>query len=70
MQDYNPSVLSNVIKVLAGTGYTVALLGDGTVDAAGQNQDGQCDVYDWTDIVDIAVTPFGLDNDYYTVGLK
>ena len=50
--------------VSAGFGHTVALKADGTVVAAGLNENGQCDVNDWTDIV--AVSAGG----YHTVGLK
>ena len=50
--------------VSAGFGHTVALKADGTVAAAGLNENGQCDVNDWTDIV--AVSAGG----YHTVGLK
>lgn len=44
--------------------FTVAVKSDGTAVATGTNADGQCDVSDWNDIVDIAA---GYD---YTVGLK
>lgn len=44
--------------------YTVGLLADGTVIAAGDNTYGQCNVSDWTDISAVSA------GDYYTVGLK
>ena len=37
---------------------------DGTVVAVGDNESGQCDVSDWTDIVAVSV------GDYHTIGLK
>ena len=48
------------------TGYyfTVAVKNDGTVVAVGDNEHGQCDISDWTDIVAIAC---GYD---HTIGLK
>ena len=45
-------------------GHTVGLKSDGTVVAAGDNEDGQCNVSDWTDVVAIAC------NYRHTVGLK
>lgn len=59
-----------IVKVAAGGGYerrsghTVVLKSDGTVIAAGDNSYGQCDVEEWSDIVDIAA------GDWHTVGLK
>ena len=44
--------------------HTVGLKSDGTVVAVGENDDGQCDVREWTDIVAISA---GED---HTVGLK
>ena len=44
--------------------HTVGLKSDGTVVAVGRNEDDQCDVSDWSDIV--AVSAGG----YHTVGLK
>lgn len=48
----------------AGKAHTAALKPDGTVIAVGNNDDGQCDVSSWTDIVAISA------GSYYTVGLK
>jgi len=50
--------------ISAGNDYTVGLRHDGTVIAAGENCCGQCDVADWTDIVQVAA------GCYHTVGLK
>ena len=50
--------------IAAGWNHTVALRADGTVAAAGENGDGQCDVSDWTDIVAVSC------GTGYTVGLK
>ncbi len=44
--------------------HTVGVKSDGTVVAVGNNEEGQCDVDNWTDIV--AVSAGG----YHTVGLK
>jgi alpha-tubulin suppressor-like RCC1 family protein len=50
--------------VAAGVWHTVGLKADGTVVAVGYNEYGQCDVGDWTDIVQVA------GGGYHTVGLK
>ena len=50
--------------LVAGLYQTVALKTDETVVAVGYNDNGQCDVSDWTDIVAISV------GNYHTVGLK
>jgi hypothetical protein len=50
--------------VAAGEYHTVGLKADGTVIAVGDNDDGQCDVGNWTDIIQIAAG-YG-----HTVGLK
>ena len=52
------------MAVAAGWGHTVGLRADGTVVAVGWNEDGQCDVQDWRDIV--AVVAGGV----HTVGLR
>lgn len=44
--------------------HTVGLKSDGTVVAVGRNEDDQCDVSDWSDIVAISA------GDFNTVGLK
>ena len=51
-------------KIAAGFAHTVGLKADGMVVAAGSNDDGQCNVRDWRDIVSIAAGA------YHTVGLK
>ena len=50
--------------VSAGNNHTVALKSDGTVVAVGENDDGQCDVDGWTDIVAVSA------GRYHTVGLN
>jgi uncharacterized repeat protein (TIGR02543 family) len=50
--------------VAAGVGHTVGLKIDGTVVAVGYNEYGQCDVGNWTDIVQVAA------GGEHTVGLK
>ena len=50
--------------ISAGYYFTVAVKNDGTVVAVGDNEHGQCDISDWTDIVAIAC---GYD---HTIGLK
>ncbi len=51
-------------SVSAGYRHTVGLKSDGTVIAVGGNEEGQCDVAEWTDIVAISA------GDFYTVGLR
>ena len=50
--------------VSAGWHHTVGLKADGTVVAVGDNDDGQCGVSGWTDIVAVSA------GDLHTVGLK
>jgi NOL1/NOP2/fmu family ribosome biogenesis protein len=50
--------------VAAGGFHTLGLKSDGTVVAVGYNEYGQCDVGEWTDIVQVAA------GGYHTVGLK
>jgi alpha-tubulin suppressor-like RCC1 family protein len=50
--------------VAAGCAHTVGLRNDGRVLAAGYNDDGQCNVGGWKDIIQIAASC------YHTVGLK
>ena len=55
----------NVTPMIAVSDWhTVGLKSDGTVVAVGENDYGQCDVGNWTDIVNVAV------GEYHTVGLK
>jgi len=54
---YNP-------MVAVGYAHAVELKSDGTVVAVGRNDNGQCDVGGWTDIVQVAA------GDWHTVGLK
>ena len=48
----------------AGSTHTVGLKSDGTVVAVGNNDYGQCNVSDWTDIVALSA------GSKYTIGLK
>ena len=50
--------------ISAGYSHTVGLKSDGTMVAVGENDDGQCDVSEWTDIVAISA------GSSHTVGLK
>ena len=50
--------------ISAGEDHTVGLKSDGTVVAVGDNDDGQCNVSEWTDIVAISA------GSSHTVGLK
>ncbi|MEA4854734.1 MAG: chromosome condensation regulator [Christensenella sp.] len=51
-------------KIAMGVEFLVAVKGDGTVVAAGNNDYGQCDVEDWRDIKQVAA------GSMHTVGLK
>lgn len=62
--NYDFSGWESVIKVSCGKAHLVGLRSDGTVLAAGDNTDGQCDVSAWRDVADIAA----FDN--MTVGLS
>ena len=50
--------------VAGGSLHTVGLKADGTVVAVGYNDDGECDVGNWTGIIQVAA------GGYHTVGLK
>ena len=50
--------------IATGDNHTVGLKSDGAVVAVGENDDGQCDVSEWTDIVAVAAGYL------HTVGLK
>lgn len=50
--------------IAAGPRHTVGLKSDGTVTAAGDNKNGQCEVSNWRDIVAVAA------GSYHTIGLK
>lgn len=52
------------VAISAGGSHTVALKSDGTVAAVGLNDDGQCNVTEWSDIFKIAA------GSHYTLGLK
>lgn len=60
----------NEVDSCGGAAHVVTLYSDGTVVAEGDNQYGQCDVDDWTDIVAIAAygrSTVGLCSDGTTV---
>ncbi len=60
------------IDIAAGIDYLVVLRDDGTIEAAGSNDFGECDVSDWTDIVEVKTQPqnrFGLRYKH-TIGLQ
>lgn len=50
--------------IAAGSRHTVGLKADGTVVASGSNNDGQCNVSNWGDIVAVS------SGNYHTVGLR
>lgn len=53
------------IGIAAGNGYVLGLHADGTVVAIGANEQGQCDVGDWSDIKQLCsdgATTYGLRN--------
>lgn len=54
----------DIVDIAAGGWHIVGLKKDGTVVADGKNEDGRCEVSDWTDIVDIAA------GHWHTVGVK
>ena len=58
------SATSATPYVVAGTRHTVGLKSDGMVVATGLNENGQCNVSSWRNIVQIAA------GGYFTVGLK
>lgn len=57
-------IIKNVNSIDTGSLHTVAVRTDGTVVATGNNEYGQCNVSDWTDIVSISASG------NFTVGLK
>ena len=56
--------ISQRASLTVGAYHTVGLRSDGTVVATGDNEDGQCDVSGWTDIVAVAA------GRHHTVGLR
>lgn len=54
----------NIVAIAGGINHIVGLCSDGTVVAAGENHDGQCNVQSWHDIVAVAA------GTYHTVGLR
>ena len=72
-KDSKDKIISSLAKVSsslpngtldAGNYHTVGLKADGTAAAAGKNEDGQCDVSGWSDIVAVSAGTL------HTVGLK
>ena len=59
-----PSHWTDIVAISAGNNFIVGLKSDGTVVAFGDNDYGQCNVFDWTNIVAISA------GHKHTVGLK
>lgn len=59
-----PLISDSYVAIDGGLDHTVVLYADGTVKAIGSNNNGQCNVEDWNDIVQIST----MRN--HTVGLK
>lgn len=57
-------VKARVVDISAGSGHTLVLKSDGTVQAIGNNEYGECNVSSWTDIIDICA------GSTHSVGLK
>lgn len=51
-------------RMAAGAHHALAILADGSVAAAGENEDGQCNVQAWTDVIMVAA------GESHSVGLK
>ena len=64
LQDFESIAQLNLQVISAGRNHLVALRRDGTVVSAGNNDEGQCDVQSWADIISVAA---GYN---YTVGLR
>ena len=64
LRDFEGISRLNLQVIAAGRNHVVALRRDGRVIAAGNNDKGQCNVQDWTDIIAVAA---GFE---YTVGLR
>ena len=61
---YNLKNWENIVYIALGSYHIVGLRSDGTVVAAGSNNDGQCNTENWNNIVSISC------GYYHTVGLK
>lgn len=64
IKDYVEDDWTNIKKISCSMEHIVGLKNNGTVVAAGQNQNEQCNVDDWAGIVDVSA------GGYFTVGLK
>ena len=63
-QEAKSKYISNQPALAGGFDHTVGLCNDGTVVATGENDEGQCNVSSWSDIVAVAA------GYYHTVGLR
>ncbi|MBQ7668030.1 MAG: hypothetical protein IJS47_01745 [Clostridia bacterium] len=54
---------TNVVKLAPANNFLLALKNDGTVVSVGNNEHGECNVKNWTDIVDISTS-------FHSVGLR
>ena len=61
--DWNPDMV-NRKSIATGYEHTVALKSDGTVIATGTNENGECNVSEWKDIISVYA------GEYRTIGLK
>ena len=58
-------VISNtIVSICAGGDHTIGIKRNGTVVAVGNNENGQCNVENWTDIISVSAST------NHTVGLK
>lgn len=58
------TVKARIVDISAGSGHTLVLKSDGTVQAIGNNEHGECNVSSWTNIVDICA------GSSHSVGIK
>ena len=63
-KEYDFKSWTDIESVTAGDCFTIGLKKNGTVVAAGDNYDGQCNVNDWKDIIAISA------GKNHTIGLK
>ena len=62
--EYGVDGWRDIVSIAVDSPHTVGLKSDGTVVAAGDNDEGQCDVSGWRDVVAVAA------GECHTVGLK